>query len=359
MSARSTTTINELSGALRELKRATLSSVLAWSHLSGAADLVARRYGGKGSILMFHSIVKNIEQQLGQSIHVQESVLWDIIIQLQKMGRDVVTIDEGMRRLSDSTSQNFVVLTFDDGYRNNLTNALPVLEALSAPFMIYVNSNMVNGEGDVWWLGLRDMLLAQDSVEIEPMGLTFSTNNIGDKRKALLLITDWVHKNMVENAKELKNILLKYKVDIKGISRREALNLEELKLLSRNKLVTIGGHAETHLPLNLLGELDVLGEMARNKQMLENIIQREVRHFAYPFGERNAAGTREAMLASSVGFETAVTTRLGNLFLEHASRPFMLPRLTVVNQDRNAQILAKMAGVEKLLRQPFKSPVSK
>ena len=358
MSAHSTSTVNTLYGALREFKRAALSGVLACSHRSGAARLVGTRYGGQGCILMFHSVVRDISRQLGQSIHVQEDVLRDMVRYLQSTCRDIVTLDEGMRRLATPASRQFVVLTFDDGYRNNLTHALPVLEALGVPFTVYVNSNMVNGEGDVWWLGLRDLLLAQERVEMEPMDLTFSTACVEEKCKALLLITDWVHRDVENNSKALKRILSRYAIDMESIARKEALDPEELRSLSRHELVTIGGHAETHLPLNSLDEADAFGEMARNKQMLESVIQREVRHFAYPFGERNTAGAREARIAQSAGFVTAVTTRMGNLFREHAALPFMLPRLTVLNHDRNAQLAAKLAGVEKLLRRPFDPLVS-
>ena len=358
MQAPSTSTANALSGSLRELKRAALSGALACSHWSGADRLVAMRYGGQGSILMFHSVVRDIGRQLGQSIHVHDDVLHDIVRYLQTTGRDIVTLDEGMRRLAVPASRHFVVLTFDDGYRNNLTHALPVLEELGAPFTVYVNSNMVNGEGDVWWLGLRDLLLGQDRVEMEPMGLTFSTASVEEKCKALLLITDWVHRDVESNAKALKRILSRYGIDMASIARKEALDLEELKRLSRHELVTIGGHAETHLALNSLEEADAFGEMVRNKQMLESAIQREVRHFAYPFGERNTAGAREARIAESAGFVTAVTTRMGNLFREHAEFSFLLPRLTVLNHDRNAQLAAKLAGVEKLLRHPFDPLIS-
>jgi peptidoglycan/xylan/chitin deacetylase (PgdA/CDA1 family) len=357
-SAHLTTKANDLRGTLREFKRAIFSGALSCAHLAGVDRLVAMRYGGMGSILLFHSIVKDIDQQLGQSIHVQDDVLRNMVRYLQSTGRDIVTLDESLRRLAAPGSRDFVVLTFDDGYRNNITNALPVLEALGAPFTVYINSDMVNGQGDVWWLGLRDLLLAQDRVEMEPMGLTFSTKCIDDKCKTLLLITDWVHRDVQSNSKALKRILSRYGIDMAGIARKEALDLEDLKRLSQHELVTIGGHAETHLPLNTLEAADAFSEMVRNKQMLESVIQLEVKHFAYPFGERNSAGAREACLAKSAGFVSAVTTRMGNLFKGHEAFPFTLPRLTVLNHDRKAHLAAKLAGVEKFLRHPFDPPVS-
>ncbi len=350
-------TVNALSGSLRELKRDSLSGVLSLAHRFGADRLIGMRYRGKGSILMFHSVVGDIDRQLGQSIHVHCDVLREMVQHLQKTGSEIVTLEEGMRRLSDPASRHFVVLTFDDGYRNNLTHALPVLEALGAPFTVYVNSSMLSGECNVWWLGLRDLLLAQDRVEIEPMDVSFLTASVEEKCRALLLITDWVHRDVESNAKALKRIMSRYGIDMASIVRKEALDLEELKRLSSHDLVTIGGHAETHLALSSLDEEDAFGELVRNKQMLENAIQGEVKHFAYPFGERNTAGAREVKIAESAGFLTAVTTRIGNLFSEHAGSPFLLPRLTVLNHDRNSQLASKIAGVEKLLRHPFDPPV--
>ena len=343
---------------MRELKRDALSGALACASWSGFDKLVSTRYGGRGSILMFHSVVRDIRRQLGQSIHVQEDVLRNMVLHLQTTGRDIVTLDEGLRRLAVPSSRRFVVLTFDDGYRNNLTHALPVLEELGAPFTVYVNSNMVNGEGDFWWLGLRDLLLQKDQVEMEPMSLTFSTASFEEKCKTLLQITDWVHRDVESNAMALKRVFSRYGIDMSSIARKEALDLEELKRMSKHELVTIGGHGETHLPLNSLEEADVFSEMVRNKKMLESAIQREVKHFAYPFGEKNTAGAREARIAQSAEFVTAVTTRMGNLFKEHAELPFLMPRLTVLNHDRNEQLAAKLAGVEKLLRHPFDPLIS-
>jgi peptidoglycan/xylan/chitin deacetylase (PgdA/CDA1 family) len=357
MQINSNATVNVLSCSLRELKRDALSGAFAFSHRFGADRLIGLRYRGKGSILMFHSVVGDIDRQLGQSIHVQDDVLRDMVRHLQTTGSDIVTLEEGMQRFTDPGSRHFVELTFDDGYRNNLTHALPVLEALGAPFTVYVNSYMLSGECDVWWLGLRDLLLAQDRVEIDPMGLKFLTTSEREKCQALLMITDWVHQDVENNAIALKRIMTRYGINIASIVRKEALDLEELKRLSRHELVTIGGHAETHLALNSLDEADAFGELVRNKQMLECAIQREVKHFAYPFGERNTARAREVKIAESAGFGTAVKTRTGNLFREHAVSPFLLPRLTVLNHDRNAQLLAKLAAVEKLLRQPFDPPI--
>jgi len=338
----------------REIKQVALHKALAYSHWSGFDRLVNMRFGGLGTILMFHSVVTDVRQHLGQSIHVQQDVLRAMLEHLRATGWDIVSLDEGMQRLSIPQSRRFIVLTFDDGYRNNLTHALPVLAEIGAPFTVYINSKMISGEGDVWWLGLRNLILAEDKLDIKPMGVTFKTSNYQEKNRALLLITDWIHKDVEKNSSDLKKVFSDYKIDLMSLAREEMLNFEELKQLSQNELVTIGGHAETHKPLNSLSESNVYSEMIKNKKMLESTIQRPIKHFAYPFGEINTAGMREARIAESIGFESAVTTQIGNLFSEHAVFPFLLPRLTVINTDRYPQLAAKLAGTEKIFREFIK-----
>ena len=115
MPINSNPTVNSLSGSLRELKRDALSGTLSIAHMFGVDRLIGLRYRGKGSILMFHSVVGDIDRQLGQSIHVQDDVLRDMVRHLHTTGSDIVNLEEGMRRLSDPASRHFVALTFDDG----------------------------------------------------------------------------------------------------------------------------------------------------------------------------------------------------------------------------------------------------
>ena len=67
-------------------------------------------------------------------------------------------------------------------------------------------------------------------------------------------------------------------------------------------------------------------------------------HFSYPIGDDSAAGTREFRLAQEVGYETAVTTRPGVLFPEHADHLAALPRLSI-NGEFPAAALRRGAAV--------------
>jgi peptidoglycan/xylan/chitin deacetylase (PgdA/CDA1 family) len=342
---------------IRLVQRTALSGALTCCHITGASNIINKKFGGIGSILMFHSVVKNLDQQLGQDIHLEDNMLRSIVQYLQKNNRDIITMDQAVDRIHNTNVRPFVILTFDDGYKNNLTCALPILEELNVPFTVFVNSAMVNGEINAWWLALRNLILTHDKVPIESMNCLFKVKTLEEKRKALFQITNWVYDDISKHSEQLNYLFKKFKINIQTIVQEEALSVKDLRVLAKHPLVSIGGHADSHIPLSTLSRVEVLGELIQNKNMLENIIDTEVRHLAYPFGSRSTVGIRETQLAQEVGFKTAVTTRTGNIFKEHADLLFALPRLAIVNHNRLSEVAAKLSGTENFIRHPFTKPV--
>jgi peptidoglycan/xylan/chitin deacetylase (PgdA/CDA1 family) len=79
--------------------------------------------------------------------------------------------------------------------------------------------------------------------------------------------------------------------------------------------------------------------MATSRARIESALQRPVVHFAYPYGDRLAAGPREFALTKAAGFKTAVTTRPGMLFPENAEYPTALPRVSLNGNYQDERIL--------------------
>lgn len=78
---------------------------------------------------------------------------------------DIVSLDEAMERLEATVpGRKFVVLTFDDAYRDNLVHALPILRRHEAPFTLYVPTAFVDGVGQLWWQAIEDIIARQDAV---------------------------------------------------------------------------------------------------------------------------------------------------------------------------------------------------
>jgi hypothetical protein len=95
------------------------------------------RFAARAAIILYHEIQRDCQSELmtGTSVSLFEySLNW-----LRQEGWSIVSLDECLEKLaSNDRSRRYAVLTFDDGYRDNVSVALPILERHNAPFIMYV-----------------------------------------------------------------------------------------------------------------------------------------------------------------------------------------------------------------------------
>lgn len=306
-----------------KLRRRIKTLGLKCLSVSGFAGLMGRKYGGKGVILMFHEFTSAPKEKLGQGSRIDDFEA--ILRTLRKTGRDIVGMTEAVRRLSDPGSRPFAVLSFDDGYRSNLELALPVMERYQAPAIIFVPTGVATRTINAWWLGLREIVLRNDSVVFEPMNTRFECSDYDGKVATIRHLVAWVWQDF-NRAEQLSQVFKDNDVSIPDLVDRSFITENEMIEADRNPLIEIGAHTTTHRALRLLSENEVRQDIGDNKVFLEERLDREVPHFAFPYGRPSLTGRREAEIVRSLGFKTAVATDPGCLFPQHAGDPFLLPR---------------------------------
>jgi peptidoglycan/xylan/chitin deacetylase (PgdA/CDA1 family) len=97
--------------------------------------------------------------------------------------------------------------------------------------------------------------------------------------------------------------------------------------------VEIGCHTVTHRPLADIARSEVVRELADAREILEKKLPITIRHLSYPYGRKPECSEREFRVARELGFETATTTRPGNIFPEHKDHLTALPRLNICGGD--------------------------
>ncbi|MHA1559545.1 MAG: polysaccharide deacetylase family protein, partial [Alphaproteobacteria bacterium] len=115
----------------RRLQKALLKAI----GLTGTYRLLGRLASGAGTILTFHRVrpAPSVAFTPNAHLEVTPDFLGDLVDWAKSDGIDIVTLDEAKRRLSGGSHRRFLVLTFDDGYRDNLQFALPVLKQRNTP----------------------------------------------------------------------------------------------------------------------------------------------------------------------------------------------------------------------------------
>jgi peptidoglycan/xylan/chitin deacetylase (PgdA/CDA1 family) len=333
------------------------TTVSIGAHVTGFSRVVAARYRGRGMIFAAHSVIEDDTFYPDHTLRCSTGQLAWTLQWLRDEGLDFVSLDEGIRRLNEENPRPFACFSFDDGYADNLTRALPIMERFNAPFTVYVTTGMITREIDGWWLGLAALVRSHDRIELPGAGLSFECPDIPGKQRTFKTIETLVH-NDFSLLPHLRETIANSAIDCRALADREALDEDALRRLSRHPLVTIGGHTTTHPNLAQASASTARREMAENRAFLQNVTGQPIEHFAYPFGHERACGDREAQICRDVGFRTAVTTRNGALFAEHAHELHSLPRLHLAGDDTASTLRCKVDGVYRAIQSRFGDPVA-
>ncbi|WP_249135162.1 polysaccharide deacetylase family protein [Bradyrhizobium sp. AUGA SZCCT0222] len=326
---------------MKQMLKRSIFQAASWS---GLTPTLRRMFAGRAAILMFHEIQRDYRSELmsGTSVELFEYLLkW-----LRQEGWEIVDLEACLERLAtDPRPRRYAVLTFDDGYRDNVSTAVPILERNNAPFMVYVPTGAPTRTLQPWWLGLRELFRSRDTVTIDAMGIRFCCPDLDKKASALRKVGEWVHEDY-RRAAMLAPTFSRAGLSLSALNDAYFLDERELQSLAQHPLASIGGHTDSHPALAYLDALSARSEMVANRNYLEKLLQRPVRHFAYPYGTSGACGPREEHLAKEAGFSTAVTTRHGHVS-DCKPNQFGLPRIGVGGQfDTRAAFEARMNGVQ-------------
>jgi peptidoglycan/xylan/chitin deacetylase (PgdA/CDA1 family) len=304
-------------------KHAIFRAGLSALSRTGVARLLAPRTRGLGAILMFHHVrpyhAKAFEPHRG--LEIEPTFLDAVLTHLAASGYEIIPIDQLADRIRHPAGKPFAVLTFDDGYRDNVEHALPVLRKHDAPFAVFITTGFADGTAPLWW---RDL---EDAVERGLPGVEASKASGAPDAVFEAIYGDLHPQESLQT--EIARIASNASIDALARTRDLCLDWEALAVLTADPLCTIGAHTLTH---PLLGSLDAdtaRREMVESKAILQAKLGRPVRHIAYPVGDPLAAGEREFLRAREVGFETGLTTRPGVIYPEHVAHLRALPRLSV------------------------------
>jgi peptidoglycan/xylan/chitin deacetylase (PgdA/CDA1 family) len=257
-----------------------------------------------------------------------------VVKSLRRSKIDIVSLDEMYRRMTEGNfRRRFVCLTFDDGYRDVLQWAYPILRKHEAPFALYIPTSFPDRIGEMWWLALEKVIAGNSRVGLWMNGVEkrFDCKTAADKRDVFEHLYWWLRSHETEDEMRhiVRDLCARYGVDMKALCAELCMTWEDLAELAKDPLCTIGAHTVNHVMLKKVPEAAARSEMAMSRSVIEAAIGLRPQHLSYPVGDASAAGPREYDIAKELGFKTAVTTKPGVLFPEHRERLTALPRISL------------------------------
>jgi peptidoglycan/xylan/chitin deacetylase (PgdA/CDA1 family) len=320
---------------------------------TGLAPLARPFVGGIGAILMLHRVTATPEKpdSVNRHLNIAPSFLDAVIADMKAGGYAFVSMDEAVERIkAGGKGGRFATITADDAYRDNMTEALPVLEKHGAPITIYVAPGLIDGTADLWWDVVEDIVDACDRLTLAtPAGSTvIDCTTPLRKQQAIARMHTYLTTEVPEEdlRSVLRDLARSNGVSADAPRLRTLMNWDEIRAVAAHPLVTIGAHTINHCNLKRLSEADARHETGAVRGILKTRLGIEPRHFAYPYGYASAVGCREVGFARDAGYVSAVTTRHGVLRAEHAGFLHALPRISVNGRYQSlAHIRTMLSGV--------------
>jgi peptidoglycan/xylan/chitin deacetylase (PgdA/CDA1 family) len=294
--------------------------------LRGAADRIRKQFANGGAILLYHRVT--CLDRDPQLLAVTPEHFAQHVEILRRKVR-VVTLQKLAQEARSGLRKPAVAITFDDGYADNVLEAKPILERAEMPATVFVVSGSVGSELEFWWDELdRLLLLPEDGgwhVEAATSGPERRSRYVG-------LCNDLKHAPASTRAAVLQELLLKTQHSKTGRQSHRVMTEVQLRCLI-DGLMEVGAHTVSHPMLSSMDPNEQESEIKLSKHRLEELTEKPVTTFAYPYGGRHDYNRQSVECVRRAGFSLACSNFSGMVW--PTTNSLELPRFLIRNWDGN------------------------
>jgi peptidoglycan/xylan/chitin deacetylase (PgdA/CDA1 family) len=325
--------------------------------LRGAARRFSHRREHKALILLYHRIADPLVDPWALCVtprHFEEHLA---VIQRYAMPMQLGAVPAAL--LAGTLPRRAIIVTFDDGYADNLYRAKPALVRHGLPATVFLTTGAIGGVREFWWDELERLLLRPGIVPAR-LQLYFNDSlfewNLGEascyREEAAWQHRYWrayesapsarhaLYRSLWERLhpltdRERQHVLSQLRAWV-GVepSCREShrmLSLLEVADLVDGGLIDVGAHTVTHPALSALPRVAQQEEIGRSKAQVEAMVGGPITSFSYPFGRRCDYTAETVAIVREAAFSCACSNFVG--IVTALTDPFQMPRVQVRDWD--------------------------
>jgi len=212
---------------------------------------------------------------------------------------------------------NAVWISFDDGWKDNIENVIPIIKDYNIPVTFFITTGPAKKGGLYWWR-LADRFK------------DYLRNQYNMRKKDLYCIDE----------KKRKKIIGEIEERFSNKCDREAMSVNEVKMIANIPQISIGSHTVNHVIMTNCTTDELKYEIIESKTTIEKWINKKTNSFAYPNG--NFDGREKDILKQS-GIELATTCE--NEFISIKEDPYFIPRFLAMNDCYLIENICHMLGI--------------
>lgn len=220
-------------------------------------------------------------------------------------------VAEAVARLAaKDVHDDAVVVTFDDGYRDNYLNAFPILQRFGIPATIFVATDAIGSGRLLWHDQVSAAIWATQAPVLDgfrPVGRCYELQTPESRREAQTSILYALRAlDEEERAQWVAWLLQELAVNPRLQAPELMLTWDDIKVMQQRG-IEFGAHTATHPVLSQVTPQRAWAEIVESKVRLEERLGVSVRGFAYPSGRRQDFTLSTKRLVQAAGFAYAVT----------------------------------------------------
>lgn len=344
---------------MRSAKRMLKGAMVAFAYRTGLLQLYLRRkLRGRAVVLTYHRVLP--KERSAESFSTDAIVVSPETFrrQMQLLRRlfTPLSADEFAQALSAGRlPAGACVVTFDDGWYDNLDYALPILRETGVPAVLFVATDYIDSQDCFWQerlsraLSTARQIPARSSALFAELGASHLLDASLTPAQAKLAIRAIIDRYKAQPQAEIdvlvnrvEALLREAGVGVDGRHPDRFLTWEQVRQLGNSGVMAIGSHCCTHTPLTKLDAGAVQTELRRSREIIRERAGIDPSDLAYPNGDHDA---QIAKAVKDNGYRCAYTTNRG--LVDPSADAFRLRRINIHEQSTasDAAFMSRLAGL--------------
>ncbi|NGP53710.1 polysaccharide deacetylase family protein [Thioalkalivibrio sp. XN8] len=299
---------------------------------------------GGALVLMYHSVADEEDARWIDPLNHVPAEIFERQMEFLAEHRRVVRMEQLVQEIRDgkSVEDGTVVITFDDGYRDNLTVAAPILERLGMTATLFLPTGYID-RGETQWIDQAYTAFKHATNRLLAWGENerrFDLDDPREYRDAYRLVCQALLMAGSEERRALMDRLLGSLAPAVAPPRL-TLTWDEVRTLVDSGAMELGGHTVEHTDLTTISVAAAIHEIGRCRERIRDMIGSEPRHFSFCYG-RSSEELRQAL--PGLGIDAACAARAGERVVTGSSDSLYLPRIAAPPDLRRFEVAVSTAN---------------
>ena len=301
------------------MKKKLLAKLSNLFGIAGILIWLRRLFKKEIVILAYHRILdtdKEIEYLFDENLISADSDTFQWQVEFLKKHYDVISFEELSERLSGrkKITGKELLITFDDGFSDNYSNAFRILNSVDIPATFYISTSYMNSKKTFWFNEVVHSIKTAENLSFTLNGDRYNFHLTQENRKKSIdIVLNQLKK--ISNAERIEAIEslyrdLEFNADNIPASERPMTWKNISEMASNN--MEIGSHSMSHPILSKLTDTEMEYEIVNSKQTIESVTGKKCRSIAYPVGGHDTFTDKVQQASKLAGYEFGLSYISGN-----------------------------------------------